>query len=141
MERTPQQNERLHALIFTLRIDKEEKAELVKAFTNGRSYSSKDLTYAEADLLIKYLDNTVVESIKKMRSKIINIAKDIGLVKPHPNPPQQGGNVEVDWERLNKFLIGKFKQPLHLIPKDVLPKAVTAMEKWRDGNLKKELGI
>lgn len=129
--RTPAQNERLHALIGQLRFDKEEKAELVKAFTNGRSTSSKDLTFAEADLLIKYLDNQQNGSIKKMRSKIINIAKDIGLVK---------GN-ELDWERLNKFLIDKFKQPLHQIPKDVLPKAVTAMEKWRDGNLKKELGL
>lgn len=129
--RTLQQNERLHALVGQLRLDKEEKAELVKAFTNGRSYSSKDLTFAEADLLIKYLESQVDGSIKKMRSKIINIAKDIGLTK--------GG--EVDWERLNNFLIKKFKKPLNQLTRDELPNAVTAMEKWRSSNQKKELGL
>lgn len=129
--RTLQQNERLHALLFALRIDKDEKAELVKTFTNGRAVSSKDLSFMEADLLIKYLDSEVVGSIKKMRSKIINIAKDIGLTKGEA----------VDWERLNVFLVKKFKKKLHELRRDELPKAVTAMEKWREGNLKKELGL
>lgn len=140
MKRTLQQNERLHALIFTLRMDREEKAELVKTFTNGRSTSSKDLTFAEANLLIKYLDNQVVESIKKMRSKIINIARDIGLTVGGQQSAVDGQPL-VDWERLNVFLVKKFKKPLHQLTRDELPNAVTAMEKWRDSNLKKELGL
>lgn len=121
---------KLFALLGELRYDKEERAELAKTY-GSETGSTSDLNDAQARLMISYLQSVKGDSIKKMRSKIINIAKDIGLTK----------NGEIDWQALNNFLNKKFKKPLHQLTRQELPNAVTAMEKWRDTNMKKELGI
>lgn len=131
-KRTLEQNVRFHALINELRYDCDEKALLVQEFSGQNSTSSKDLEEGEMRRLIDYLEGQKLGSIKKMRSKIINIAKDIGLLLP------DGG---VSFERLNVFLEGKFKKKLHQLQRDELPKAITAMEAWRATNMKKELQL
>jgi hypothetical protein len=130
MKRTVEQNKLLHTLLGQLRYDAEEKAELVRTYTNGRSASSSELTSTEAKLLIGYLRQQADGSIRKMRSKIINIGKNIGLTT------QTG---DIDWVRLNVFLTKKFQKKLHELTRAELPKAVTAMKAWRDSKLKKEL--
>jgi hypothetical protein len=139
-QRTLEQNTRFHALVFTLRLTQEEKRNLVREHSNLRTDSSKDLTLAEMQLLIRTLETMVERSITKMRSKIINIAKDVGLNKP-PLLPGEGVGGEVDFARLNVFLEKKFKKKLHQLTRDELRDAVTAMEKWRDSNTKKQLGL
>lgn len=138
MKRTSAQNLIFHALIKDLRIDKEAKMMLVREFSGGREESSANLTLFEMKNLIKALEEQKLGKLKKMRSKIINIAKDIGLTAPQS---PRGGVSEVDWERLNKFLVSKFKKPLSQLNKEELRNACTALERWRDGQMRKELGI
>lgn len=121
MKRTQEQNIKFHALINELRFDKEEKREIVLTFSANRVTSSADLTFQEMDLAIKYLESQKENSLKKMRSKIINIGKDIGLMK----------DGLFDFKALNVFLNKKFKKHLHELTREELPKAVTSMEAWK----------
>lgn len=73
MNRTPQQNIRFHTLIRLRRLDKEDKAELVKACTDGRTISSSEMSINEMAKAIEILDDEQTGSIKKMRAKIINV--------------------------------------------------------------------
>jgi hypothetical protein len=128
MLRTINQNNRFHTLIQLRKITKEEKQELVNAFTGGREMSSAKMTMDEMDALIKHLEGEDQASIKRMRSKIINIAKDIFAVSDL---------TQKDWDALNTFLVNKFKTPLHMMKNEQLRNAVTAMEKWRGSETKK----
>jgi hypothetical protein len=81
--RTNEQNARLHGLIGKLGIDKETKASLVWDVTGGRSESSKDLTRAEADKLIKHLEahqGNTAETCNKIRRRIISHLIEMGAV-------------------------------------------------------------
>ncbi|MFC5408032.1 hypothetical protein ACFPMF_01835 [Larkinella bovis] len=130
MQRTVNQNSRFHTLISLRKIEKEEKQELVKAFTGGRETSSSKMTIDEMAALIDHLEGENQASIKRMRSKIINIAKDIFAV---PDMTQR------HWDALNKFLTSKFKAPLHMLKYEQLRNAVTSLERWRDSETKKML--
>lgn len=126
MERTKAQNARFHLLLGQRKFDAQDKAELVRMVTGGRTGSSAEMTVAEMQLAIERLADAQVGSIKKMRAKIINIARDIfGLAD---------GDVwgQGHYDRLNVFLVDKFKVPLHRLPYEQLRNAVTAMEAWRD---------
>ena len=131
--RTTQQNSRFHTLLTLRKFDREDKAELVKTITNGRTTSSAQMTVDEMRVAIERLDDEQTTSLKKMRAKIIKIARDIFDM------------VETDqWEQrhydaLNKFLLKKFKVQLHKLSYDQLRNAVTAMEAWRESELKKML--
>ena len=126
----------MYALLGQLRYDADEKAALVYSFSGNRTQKSSELTQVEAAALIKHLQGEVQSSIKKMRSKIINIGKDIGLAKAN-----EVGVLEFDFAALNVFLVKKFKKQLHFLDRAQLRNAVTAMEAWRESNMKKELSI
>lgn len=132
MIRTKDQNAIFHRLLTLRKFDREDKAELVRTITNGRTTSSSQMTVDEMRVAIKRLQDDQDASLKRMRAKIINIAKDIfGL-----------GNR--DWEQkhydaLNAFLIKTFKVPLHRLTYTQTVDAVTAMEKWRESDMKKML--
>lgn len=128
MKRTNAQNSRFHALIAARKFDKEEKAALVLTYTQGRSDSSADMTYQEMNEAIKHLEGLEMASIRKMRAKIINIAKDIFCV---------ADMMQADWDNLNVFLTKKFKGKLNELDYETLRKAVTAMEKWKKSEDKK----
>lgn len=72
---TKQQNSILHGFLSANNL-MDQKESLVFAFTNGRSRSSKELTYQEAGELITHLKN--IDSRHKMRRKIIKLAHEIG---------------------------------------------------------------
>ena len=129
--RTREQNARFHALLTLRKFDKEDKAELVKVITNGRTDSSADMTYDEMALAIERLDSEQLSSVKRMRAKIIQIARDIFGLKP----TDQWGQVHYD--NLNTFLLKKFGTRLHKLNYQQLIDAVTAMEAWRDYETKK----
>ena len=124
----------MYALLGQLRYDADEKAALVYSFSGNRTQKSSELTQVEAAALIKHLQGEVQSSIKKMRSKIINIGKDIGLAKAN-----EVGVLEFDFAALNVFLVKKFKKQLHFLDRAELRNAVTAMEVWRESCMKKEL--
>jgi hypothetical protein len=124
--RTLSQNSRFHTLLTLRKMDKSDKIELVKTCSDGRTTSSADLTMDEMAAAIRILEDDQTTSVKKMRAKIINVARDIfGLV-----PKDDWGQAEYD--KLNTFLRKKFKgAELSKLTYEQLPKAVTAMEAWR----------
>lgn len=96
------------------------KADLVLAFTDGRSESSSDLLASEADGLIKYLkalDNNG-ESANTMRRKIIAMCHRINWTKSLG---------KVDMERLNGWCREKsyLKKNLNDYKYNELPKLVS----------------
>ncbi|GAB3735034.1 hypothetical protein [Spirosoma lituiforme] len=131
MQRTLQQNSRFHTLLTLRKFDREDKAELVKACTDGRTTSSSDMSIDEMAKAIEILDDEQTTSIKKMRAKIIHIGRDIFDLRPRDAWEQ------VHYDKLNTFLFGKFKAPLHKLSYLKLIDAVTAMEKWRESETKK----
>ena len=131
MTRTPAQNSRFHTLLSLRKFDREDKAALVHQCTKGRTESSKEMTIAEMKTAIEILDDEQQQSIKKMRAKIINIGRDIfGMA-----PADAWGQPQYD--RLNTFLLGKYKRMLHKLSYADLVKATTAMEAWRDSETKR----
>lgn len=136
VKRTKEQNKRLFGLLNALHLTEEERGVLVGSFSDGRTASSKDLTVVECQALIEYLQKQFDDSIRKMRAKAINIALDIGIVKPHPI---QGKGYVDNWTPMNKWTISKWKQPFYKLDYDQLRNCITALEKWRDGETQKEL--
>lgn len=133
MTRTVQQNSRFHKLLTLRKFDREDKAELVKVVTGGRTASSAQMTAAEMQLAIDRLQDDQDGSVKRMRAKIIHIARDIFGMSDREVWEQ------VHYDRLNTFLLKKFHCQLHKLRYEQLVDAVTAMEKWRDSELKKML--
>ena len=136
MKWTAEQNKRLYGLLNALHLTEEERGVLVGSFTDGRSSSSKDLTVVECQALIEYLQKRFDDSMRKMRAKAINIALDIGVLKPHPIKGM--GYVE-NWTPINKWTLSKWKQPFYKLDYDQLRNCITALESWRDAETKKEL--
>ncbi|WP_080058954.1 hypothetical protein [Spirosoma aerolatum] len=131
MKRTNEQNTKFHALVALRKLDKEDKQALVLECSGGRVSSSADMTVEEMALAIQILDSEQTASLKKMRAKIINIARDIFDLKPKDDWKQE------HYDRLNKFLIKKFKAPLHKLLYRQLIDACTAMESWHSSAMKK----
>lgn len=130
MIRTKEQNKRFHTLLTLRKLDREEKQALVVDCSGGRVSSSADMTVAEMALAITILDSEQTSSLKKMRAKIIHIARDIFGMAPTDEWKQ------THYDRLNEFLQKTFKCHLHKLPYQKLPDAVTATEKWRDWKTK-----
>lgn len=130
MKRTKEQNHRLFALLNSLGITDEERGVLVGSFTDGRTYSSKELTVVECHALIGYLQERYDGSIKKMRAKAINIALDLGIIVKEADKV-------VSWEPLNKWTTANWKQPFYKLDYDQLRNCITALENWRSGKTKK----
>ncbi len=133
MVRTLSQNSRFHTLLTLRKFDKEDKAELVRVVTGGRTTSSKEMTQDEMALAIERLDDEQTGSIKKMRAKIINVARDIFELNDRDKFEQK------HYDALNNFLLKKFKAQLHKLDYHQLINAVTSMEKWRESELSKML--
>ncbi|GAB2586391.1 NinB/YbcN family protein [Spirosoma areae] len=131
MTRTLEQNTKFHKLVGLRKLDKEDKQALVMECSGGRTTSSATMTVQEMALAITILDSEQTSSLKKMRAKIIHVARDIFGMAPKDVWGQE------HYDRLNKFLLDKFKCPLHKLTYQQLPNAVTAMEAWRGWKTKK----
>lgn len=101
---------------------------MVGSITDGRTYSTKDITSVECAMLIDRLDNRLSGSLRKMRAKAINIAKDIGLIA-------STGTEKIDWGPLNKWTNGKWGKAFWALDYDELRNCVTALENWRDQDI------
>lgn len=82
MKRTKEQNKILYTLLAKNKIDLEHKADLVNAFTNGRTDKSSEMTYMECQNMIKYLksnnnsqpqlpNQTQPQNLDKKRKQVI----------------------------------------------------------------------
>ncbi len=82
MNRTNEQNSRLHGLLGLLHIEPEQKAWLVEEFTDGRSSSTKDMSSTECQALIDHLakvaTDTNADRANVMRRKAFAIAHELG---------------------------------------------------------------
>jgi hypothetical protein len=105
------------------RIDVETKQAMIKEFSNHRTTSTKELTLAEANLLISKLsaNNATAEGIKKKRSKVLYIAVALGL-----------GNDkgEVDWSKFNSFMLNTslHRKPLKEYTSEELDQLITQLQ-------------
>lgn len=85
MQRTKQQNIRLHVLLHKLGIGLEEKEELVSQYTRGRATSSVDLHEPECAELITALEQQISETDKqanKQRRRVISHLIEAGYSTP-----------------------------------------------------------
>lgn len=138
--RTPYQNKHFHSLINELRIDDENKEELVYSYTLNRTSSSKEMHYLEMQQLINALEarkkdpNKEVKPIsvdeakaQKMRRKILSLCHEVGVT--YFSKASQK-NV-IDFTRLNAW-IAKYGHAKHKTLNEYsveeLPKLVTQFE-------------
>lgn len=138
MEKTVEQLRSIFGMCKQLRIDSENRAEMIIEVTDGRSSSAKDLSYHEAKELIRHL-NTIAEGngkgwntkqwrMDKMRKKILSFFHEMGYA--------QGG--KLDMEKVNAQIekLGYKKKPLNQYHYEELPKLVTQFENIRNSYLK-----
>jgi len=97
----------------------DDKAELVRQFTNGRETSSTQLTFNEARALITHLSK--FDPLDKMRKKVFALAFSTGIIYGD-SPDDRKMNVA----KLNMFLRerGAVKKELNKLSKDELVKVV-----------------
>ncbi|MGV3588116.1 MAG: phage protein GemA/Gp16 family protein [Adhaeribacter sp.] len=128
-KRDENQNKRLHLLLGKAGL-MDEKPELVSFYTNGRTTSSRELTYQEADKLIKYLESitqskqkATAESADKMRKNIIAICYELGWIEPSDNPEER----KINMAAIDSFIKqrGYLKKPLNDFTPKELPKLVS----------------
>lgn len=129
MLRTQTQNKKLYALLNRLGIDKQVKAELVRQFSHGRTDSTAQMNYMECQSLIAHLASQtkplrqdLTEPVRRMRAKVVAIARDLGYIKVKVHT--------TDWERFNSFMSTRscLKKPLSKYTVDELPQLVTQWE-------------
>jgi hypothetical protein len=127
--RDENQNKRLHLLLGKASL-LAEKPELVSFFTDGRTTSSRELTYEEAENFINYLEGmsqlqktSGKESTEKMRRNIIAICYELGWIENSDNPEERKMNMAV----IDSFIKqrGYIKKPLNDFTLKELPKLVS----------------
>ena len=130
-KRTNKQHRQLFALCNKLRIEKEQREELVYKFTNGRETSSAEMLEPECDKLIAHLHSlgkpSVNDPADKMRKKILSICHDMHWETP---------SGKIDWSRLNNWLAkyGYMHKSLNSYTLEELPTLVTQFERLqKDG--------
>jgi len=130
MQRLKSQNSRFHGLIGKLKLDPDEKKEIVSWASNGRCISSKDLTATEMRKAIDKLSGLYDSRIAKMQAKARAISNDLGLL------PVVNG--KVDYTAMNTFIMKIFKvKSIFDLDYKQLINCITALERWRDGKTKK----
>ena len=114
----PEQNKILHSLLNSTKMI-EQKEALINSYTEGRSISSKDLTYQEAGALITYLKG--LDAAHKMRRKIIRMAHEMGWKK---------AGSKIDMDAINEWCkkYGFGKKELNSYTEQELPKLVTQFQ-------------
>lgn len=114
-----EQTRTLHALLNNNKM-MGQKAALILGFTDGRSESSKDLTYQEAGALINHLKS--IDSSHKMRRRIIKMAHEMGW--------KLKDSSKIDIERVNEWCVkfGYGHKPLNDYSPVELPKLVSQFE-------------
>lgn len=124
-------NARFHQLVGHYKLDADEKRLIVRQASNNKCESSADLTDSQLREAVKLLEGRQNDSIKRMRAKAINLARDLNLVT--------GEAPNIDWTGLNNFTQKSFKQPFYELSYQRLIDCITALEKWQNYNQNKAL--
>lgn len=123
--RTKEQNAIFHRLLTRHKFDKEDKAEFVFMLSGERTRSSAELSYEEMQKGIDRLQAGSESSMKKMKAKIYNIARDIF-----------GMTLTDQWEQrhydaVDTFMKRTVKTRVCHMSYEQLVVAVTAIDAWR----------
>lgn len=115
----PKQNSILHGLLTSTGL-MAQKRNLILGFTDGRTESSKDMTYQEAGALITHLKS--LDASHKMRRRIIKMAHEMGWHLP--------GTQKIDMDAINEWCkkYGAYHKPLNDHSATELPRLVTQFE-------------
>lgn len=125
MNRTNEQNARLHGLLGLLHIEPEQKEWLVEQFTEGRATSTKDMSTTECQALIDHLAKVTVDTnadrANVMRRKAFAIAHELGW------ETQDG---KVDRARFDAWMIkySYLHKAINQYTHNELPKLLTQLE-------------
>lgn len=120
------QNKIFHKLLSQLgQNDPESKASIVLGATKGRTDSSRQMTWYEADACIKFLRGQFDDRADKMRKKVIACLRSYGMVTRTPE-----GHLRADMPRINEWVLkyGYAKKPLNNYSLKELPKLVSQAE-------------
>lgn len=112
---------------------KEQRAELIRAFTNGRTDSTRELSSYEADELIKKLESKDYQSADRQRKKIISMAYEMRW--GNPNTPE-GRDETV--RRIDNWCISKtaYRKHFNSLTLQELPHVVTQFREVYKKHLK-----
>mgnify|MGYP007026480074 CR=1 FL=1 len=105
-----QQNNRLFGLLAKLGLGGDDRADLCRQFSAGRTSSSRELLAPEADLLIAHLERLAEHGepgkLYRMRRKVYSLAHELGWERPD-------GTVDV--QRLDAWCMhfGRTKKDFH----------------------------
>ena len=118
---TNAQLQKIHVLLRQLNLV-EQKESFVFQFSNGRSFSSRDLTMDEATLFIQHLSK--FDSLDRMRKKVFALAYEAGIIWGDTDDKKMNA------AKLSKFLKerGTVRKELNSMTKDELVKVVTQFE-------------
>jgi hypothetical protein len=120
----PKLNARFHQLLTQRNCDADEKKSIVFQVSNGDQTSSSMLTNAQLEEAIRLLESDIDQSIKKMRAKAINKAKELGILP-------KAILTNEDWAGLNTFSQKTFKKPFYALQYDDLRNCITGLENWQ----------
>ncbi|OKL40277.1 hypothetical protein [Pontibacter flavimaris] len=131
-KRTDTQNKKLHLLLNKAGLAA-EKPDLVAFYTNGRTSSSRDMYFHEAQKLIVYLESitsnsasTPTDRADTMRKKVIAICYELGWIEPTDSPEERKINMAVIDGFLKKR--GYIKKPLNEFTVRELPRLISQFE-------------
>lgn len=99
---TTKQIQRLHVLYRKRGMDDEAKRAMLYELTDGRTNTSKELTYKEALYLMGYLNGSIAESPlsggeRELKSRRSDVLKRIQLL----------GINTTSWDKVNEFCLDK----------------------------------
>lgn len=117
-------NARFHQLVGQRNLDKDEKKLIVHQASDGEFTSTSDLNNTQLANAIKLLESDIETSIKKMRAKAINKAKELGILPDNITKND-------DWKGLNTFCQSTFKKPFYSLQYDDLRNCITGLQNWQ----------
>lgn len=124
------QRRKIYALLRNAGLNEGDKKELVMSFTRQRTEHSSEMSFREADELIKWLESrfSQLDRADRMRKKIISMAREMGW---ECSPASlKGAKPLADMQRINQWCtrFGYLHKPLNDYKYKELPALVTQFE-------------
>lgn len=136
---TPQQITAIHCALHAQQLMK-HKATIISGVSQGRTVSSKQLTFEEAKFLLADLNknNTQKEDGQKMRNNIIAMAHEMGWITTKQVVTPTGLKTVNDYSNLDAWMLqySYQKKKLFNYTYQQLPKLVTQFKAVYEGTLK-----
>ncbi|MGB0870339.1 MAG: hypothetical protein ACPGSD_12145 [Flavobacteriales bacterium] len=125
---TKKQIKTIHTLLNRFDL-MDNKVHFINQLTNGRTQSTRELTYKEAELLLDYLRD--YDGSQELRRKIFSLGYQMGMI--YGDTPE---DLKLNAVKIDKFLKtrGTVKKPLNELTVDELKKVIRqfqAMKRYR----------